>query len=196
MAAPEGGHESLRRGCLKGRFVVHRSNDFCNCEKFDFDCKNCNRTPGEMQKVSTLRLDAFLPYRLSIASNRVSDVIATAYRTLFGLKIPEWRLVAVLAEGGAMSQQALCGRTCMDKVTVSRAAIALAERALVTREPNPDDQRSHLLTLSETGWALYEQVAPKALELEKQLFETLSGEERAQLRAILERLETVAAKFG
>ena len=40
----------------------------------------------------------FLPYRLSIASNVVSDAIATTYHALFGLRIPEWRLVAVIAE--------------------------------------------------------------------------------------------------
>ncbi|MEI9850896.1 MAG: MarR family transcriptional regulator [Sphingomonas sp.] len=141
---------------------------------------------------TTLKLDEFLPYRLSVASNAVSDAIATAYRTLFGLRIPEWRLVAVLAEDGALSQQALCGRTRMDKVTVSRAAIALSDRGLVTRTPNPDDQRSHLLTLSGAGRALYEQVAPKALELERRIFEGISPGEQARLRATLERLEAAA----
>ena len=141
---------------------------------------------------TALKLDAFLPYRLSIVSNTVSDAVATAYRTLFGLRIPEWRLVTVLAEGGAMSQQALCGRTRMDKVTVSRAAIALAERGLIQRAANPEDQRSHLLTLSKDGWALYEQVVPKALDLERRIFATLSDDERRQLHAMLERIEAAA----
>ena len=142
--------------------------------------------------MTTLKLDQFLPYRLSIASNAVSDAIATAYRTLFGLRIPEWRLVAVIAEDGAMSQQALCGRTRMDKVTVSRAAIALADRGLIAREANPDDQRSHLLTLTREGWALYEQVSPKALELEQRIFEGIDGEELARFSAMLDRLEAAA----
>lgn len=142
--------------------------------------------------MSTLKLDDFLPYRLSIASNAVSDAVATAYRNLFGLRIPEWRLVTVLAEGGAMSQQALCGRTRMDKVTVSRAAIALADRGLIARAANPGDQRSHLLTLSQEGAALYEQVAPKALELERRMFDGFSQAEREQLLAMLKRVETVA----
>jgi len=142
--------------------------------------------------MSTLKLDDFLPYRLSIASNAVSDAVATAYRTLFGLRIPEWRLVAVLAEGGAMSQQALCGRTRMDKVTVSRAAIALAGRGLIVRTTNPGDQRSHLLTLSPDGRALYAQVAPKAIELEKRVFQGFTAGERAQLRAMLDRIEAAA----
>jgi len=144
---------------------------------------------------TTLKLDEFLPYRLSIASNAVSDAVATAYRTLFGLRIPEWRLMAVLAEDGAMSQQALCGRTRMDKVTVSRAAIALADRGLIARATNPEDQRSHLLTLSGQGWALYEQIAPKAIELERRIFAGFSQEERDQLGSMLERLEEATARL-
>lgn len=139
--------------------------------------------------MSGLKLDHFLPYRLSIASNAVSDAVATAYRTLFGLRIPEWRLIAVLAEGGNMSQQALCGRTRMDKVTVSRAAIALADRGLIARASNPGDQRSHLLALSDQGWALYQQVAPKALELEQRIFAGFTAAERERLQEMLSRVE-------
>ncbi len=43
-----------------------------------------------------LNLDNFLPYRLSIASNALSERIAAEYQNRFGLKIPEWRLMAVL----------------------------------------------------------------------------------------------------
>lgn len=145
--------------------------------------------------MSVLTLDDFLPYRLSIASNAVSDAVAGAYRNLFGLRIPEWRLVAVLAEGGNMSQQALCGRTRMDKVTVSRAAIALAERGLIARASNPEDQRSHLLTLTQEGWALYEQISPKALAFEQRILAGFSEEERVQLKAMLERLEAAVEAF-
>ena len=48
---------------------------------------------------TSLRLDAFLPFRLSFTSNLVSERVAGTYRALFDLSIPEWRLVAVIAEG-------------------------------------------------------------------------------------------------
>ena len=70
---------------------------------------------------SALRLDGYLPYRLSVASNAVSRLIARAYEDRFGLTIPQWRLIAVLAEDGPLTQQAIGSRTVMDKVTVSRA---------------------------------------------------------------------------
>ncbi|OYY90987.1 MAG: MarR family transcriptional regulator [Sphingomonas sp. 28-66-16] len=146
--------------------------------------------------MTKLKLDKFLPYRLSMASNRVSSAVATAYQSLFALKIPEWRLIAVIAEGEAMTQQALGAATQMDKVTVSRAAIALVDRGLVVRAANPDDQRSHLLSLSAEGQALYEAVAPKALALEAAVFGGFSGQEMAQFAAMLERIEAAAASLA
>jgi len=145
--------------------------------------------------MTTLKLDQFLPYRLSIVSNRVSAAVASTYQALFGLKIPEWRLVAIIAETEGATQQALGLATRMDKVTVSRAAATLVERGLVERRPNATDQRSHLLSLTDAGRTLYENVAPKALELEAQVFAGFTKAEIASFRAMLDRLETSAAPF-
>ena len=139
-----------------------------------------------------LRLDGFLPYRLSVTSNAVSDVIANAYHALFGLSIPEWRIVAILAERDRISQFDLCAVAHMDKVTVSRAAIKLVERGLVQRAPNLDDKRSHLLSLTPDGRALYEQVVPKALAVEDALIANFSSKEVKQLMNLLARLHRSA----
>ena len=139
-----------------------------------------------------LVLDDFLPYRLSYTSNLVSDRIAEQYRALFGLRIAEWRLVAVIAENDAISQQSICDRTGMDKVTVSRAAIALADRGLVERAAHPDDGRSHMLRLSRSGHALYADIAPKALELERRIFGGFEPDELARFTAMLRRIDAIA----
>jgi DNA-binding MarR family transcriptional regulator len=139
-----------------------------------------------------LSLDRFMPFRLSVVSNVVSDAIASTYQSMFGLRIPEWRLVAVIAESDGLSQQQLGARTRMDKVTVSRAAIALAERGLIERRGNPADQRSHLLSLTPDGRRLYEQVAPKALEMEARIFGGLDQAELARFRDVLDRVEAAA----
>lgn len=140
-----------------------------------------------------LLLDAFLPYRLSIASNLVSETIARAYARLFGLSIPQWRLVAVLAETGGATQQALVQRTRMDKVTVSRAAAALVNRELVRRLDTQKDRRSRLLVLSSAGKSLHADVAPQALRLETQLFRGFAREELARFSDALARVEAAAA---
>jgi DNA-binding MarR family transcriptional regulator len=136
-----------------------------------------------------LHLDRFLPYLLSVTSNRVSERIARTYESLFGLSIPEWRLIAVIAEAEPITQAEIGERTRMDKVTVSRAAIALSDRGLLERSPNAADRRSHHLGLSPAGRALYEQVAPKALELEQRIFARFSAAELAQLTQMLRRID-------
>ena len=146
--------------------------------------------------VRRLVLDDFIPYRLSVTSNLVSDSIARAYESLFGLTIPEWRLVAVIAETGGITQQAIGAKTLMDKVTVSRAAIALVGRGLLARRDNPEDRRSHLLELTDAGRDLYAVVAPKALDLESRIFDVFDPQEVAQFVAMLRRIESVTLDIG
>ncbi len=143
-----------------------------------------------------LALDDFIPYRLSVTSNLVSDSIARTYESLFGLTIPEWRLVAVIAETGGVTQQAIGAKTLMDKVTVSRAAIALVDRGLLARQANPEDRRSHLLELTDAGRDLYAAVAPKALDLESRIFAAFEPAEVAQFIDMLRRIEAVTIAVG
>jgi DNA-binding MarR family transcriptional regulator len=137
----------------------------------------------------TLNLDDFIPFRLSFTSNLVSERIARAYDVLFGLSIPEWRLVAVVAETGGISQRAIGDRTRMDKVTVSRAAIALVERGVLARQANPGDRRSHLLVLTDAGRALHAAIAPEAIALEQRIFAEFTPAEIDGFVTMLRRID-------
>lgn len=149
-----------------------------------------------MPDTDRLVLDTFLPYRLSIASNLVSNAVARIYQSLFGLSVPEWRVVAVVAETEALTQQMIGQRTHMDKVTVSRAAIALERRGLVERLANARDGRSQQLHLTPSGRDLYANVAPKAKQIERQLFRDFSSQERAALESLLRKVETAALSLA
>jgi len=139
-----------------------------------------------------LRLDGYLPYRLSVASNAVSRLIARAYEDRFGLTIPQWRLIAVLAEKGPLTQQAIGACTVMDKVTVSRATQGLVKRRLVQRAPHDVDGRSHRLALSRTGERLYAEISPVALKYEARLLQHFDPEAIASLKQCLQQLERAA----
>jgi DNA-binding MarR family transcriptional regulator len=141
-----------------------------------------------------LKLEDFLPYRLSLAANAVSQAIARAYERPFRLKVHEWRLIAVLGEGGELTQQELVGRTKMDKVTVSRAAQALERRRLLLRVPHAEDGRSLRLSLTAEGRRVYACVAPSTLELESEVLGGLTARDVAELKATLRRLEEAAAR--
>ena len=148
--------------------------------------------PAIEASAADLKLADYLPYRLSVAANAVSDLIAKSYQARFGLSIPQWRLIAVLAETGPLTQQALCAQTVMDKVAVSRAAAALVERKLIARAANKADGRSHRLGLTAEGRALYADVAPSALAHEVSLLEDFSPFEVQTAHSLLRRLEAAA----
>jgi DNA-binding MarR family transcriptional regulator len=130
----------------------------------------------------------FLPYRLAVTSNAVSGHIAGEYGERFGLKIPEWRIMAILGDTGALTQRDLVRATLMDKVTVNRACKVLDDRGFLRRSPNAADGRSHHLELTEEGFALYQQIWPQAYAAYERIFAALNPRETERLREILDKL--------
>ena len=147
---------------------------------------------------STLELDLghFLPYRLSVLSNTVSTAIAGAYARRFGLTIPQWRVIAVLARAPGLSAAAVAGRTAMDKVAVSRAVAGLIRAGRVRRAMARSDRRRSMLTLTTRGRVVYARIVPWALEYERRLLAELSAPERAQFNLMLARLQRRARLLG
>ena len=141
------------------------------------------------------RLSDFLPYQMSISANMVSDMVAQQYRARFALKIPEWRIMAVLGDAGAMTQRQLVGATRMDKVAVNRACKVLEERRLIQRNPNAQDGRSHHLELTGTGRQMHGEIMPLALGIEQRLFAVLSAQERKDFKAMLARINQQVLKL-
>jgi DNA-binding MarR family transcriptional regulator len=143
-----------------------------------------------------LRLEAFVPYRLSLLSNTVSAAIAGAYAARFRLSIPEWRVMAVLGLEPGLSAAQVAERTAMDKVAVSRAVTGLLRSRRVLRALADADRRRSVLKLSRAGEEVYWRVIPFARRYEQQLLEDFSASERAQLDQLLTRLLKKARSLG
>jgi DNA-binding MarR family transcriptional regulator len=140
-----------------------------------------------------LVLEEFLPYRLSILSNRVSRAIARRYAKTFGLTIPEWRVIAVLGRRPGLTAKEIAEATEMDKVAVSRAVARLTASRRVAARADHADARRQLLALTREGESVHARIAPIALASEQKLLAALDARERTQLDALIDRL-LVAAK--
>ncbi|AWW73936.1 MarR family transcriptional regulator [Erythrobacter sp. KY5] len=156
--------------------------------------------PEQAAHTAEYQLSAFLPYQLSIASNAVSALISERYRKRFGLKVTEWRVMAVLGDAGLrgefLTQRDLTEATLMDKVAVNRACKVLEERGLIARATNESDGRSHLLELTGEGQGIHREVMPLAKATELELLEGLSPAEENTLRKMLERVRRRAADLS
>lgn len=141
-----------------------------------------------MNDHSPLKLERFLPYRLSILSNTVSQAIAREYQQQFNLSMTEWRVMAVLARFDAVSAREVAERTAMDKVAVSRALARLVDGGRVSRGTYDGDKRRSVLSLTDAGWDIHDTVAPLARQHERDVLALLDEDERAALKRILDKL--------
>jgi len=135
-----------------------------------------------------LQLEHFLPYRLSILSNTISQAIADDYQRRHDISMTEWRVMAVLARYAGLSAREVAERTAMDKVAVSRALARLVEAGRVDRAVHDNDKRRSVLNLSGAGWAIHDEVAPMARAREREVLAKLDAEERVWLTRILDKL--------
>jgi len=141
-----------------------------------------------MPERDILDLEHFLPYRLSVLSNRISQDIARLYADRFGLGVTEWRVLAVLGRYPGLSASELAERTAMDKVAVSRAVASLLADGRITRDTHDADRRRSVLELSDEGKRVYAEVAPAALAYERRLLANFAAEDRAALSRLIDLL--------
>lgn len=138
----------------------------------------------------TLRLSAFVPFRLNRLADAVSEHLAAIYRGRSALEVAEWRIVATVGQERRCTAQFIAASTRMHKTRVSRAIAQLLARGLLERTASPRDRRALQLRLTAAGRRLYAQLVPLALAREEALLGCLSPSERRAFLAALARLES------
>jgi DNA-binding MarR family transcriptional regulator len=132
-------------------------------------------------------LSSFLPYQLAVASSRISREFSERYKREFGLSIPEWRVLAHLAQSDAVSVREIHERVDMDKSKVSRAAARLESSGLIEKRENPEDRRLLDMRLTAKGRDLIARIVPIADAYQAQLT-ALLGPHAEGFRTGLQRL--------
>jgi len=142
-----------------------------------------------------LKLEHFLPYQLNVVSSLVSQALSRVYARRYGIGVPEWRVVVTLGQYGVMTAKAVGAHTHMHKTKVSRAVTLLEKRRLVTRRANRDDMREAFLSLTAAGRAVYEEVAPHALDFARRLTEILAPGDREAFDRAIKQLTARSAEL-
>jgi DNA-binding MarR family transcriptional regulator len=135
-----------------------------------------------------LELENFLPYRLSVLAQIVSESLHDLYAGPFQLTVTQWRVMAALGRFAPLTASDVGQRIVMDKVAVSRAVAGLMQRGLVERATDRKDRRRASLKLSTRGRAMHSRIVPIALAYEKRLYEALPDDERQQFDWLAECL--------
>ena len=145
--------------------------------------------PHPLQAPSqALALESFLPYRLSVLAQVVSQALHDLYAGPFDLAVTEWRVMAALGRFAPLTASEVGQRIVMDKVAVSRAVSGLMKRGLVERATDKADRRRASLRLSARGRAMHARIVPIALGYEARLYEALNADEARVFNTLADRL--------
>lgn len=138
--------------------------------------------------LQALDLENFLPYRLSVLAQLVSESLHDLYAAPFGLSVTQWRVMAALGRFAPLTASDVGQRIVMDKVAVSRAVAGLMKRGLIERATDLNDRRRASLRLSAQGLAMYAEIVPLALGYEERLYAALAPEDRRTLNVLCDQL--------
>ena len=142
-----------------------------------------------------LKLEQFLPYQLNVVANLVSQALSRVYARRYRIGVPEWRVLVTLGQYGVMTGNAIGAHTHMHKTKVSRAVALLEKRRLLVRRANRADMRESFLSLTAPGRAIYEELAPHALEFARRLTDILSPSDRDAFYRALQQITDRSAQL-
>jgi DNA-binding MarR family transcriptional regulator len=146
----------------------------------------------------TLDLERYVPAFITFIANKLSNSATVFYQKNFGVNVTEWRIMSLLAIEPGIPASRICHVIGFDKGPVSRTLAALQKRGLVAIRTDPNDGRSHSISLTPRGRATHDKIIVAALERERRLLSCLDEKEREVLidllRRLHENLEAVTAQ--
>jgi DNA-binding MarR family transcriptional regulator len=152
-------------------------------------------TPSAALDGAPLKLEQFLPYQLNVVAALVSEALSRVYAQRYRIGIPEWRVLVTLGQFGVMTGKAIGAHTHMHKTKVSRAVALLEKRKLLARRSNRADMRESFLSLTGAGQAIYEELAPHALDFARRLTEILTPSDRDAFQRALQQITDRSAQL-
>lgn len=128
-----------------------------------------------------------IPGRLHRLATHLEREIQRVFNDL-GLPPGGFDVLATLRRSGPpyrLSPNDLLSWSMVTSGTMTNRIDQLEKAGLVRREANPEDRRSVLITLTDTGHAVTDQALARHLDNERQLLAPLDAEQRDQLAALL-----------
>ncbi|WP_163576158.1 MarR family winged helix-turn-helix transcriptional regulator [Halomonas faecis] len=129
-----------------------------------------------------------LPGNLLRRCHQISVAIFLRKCEEYNLTQLQYVVLSALDEKGPLDQITLGGHTALDRNTVAVVVRKLEERGLVTRQRNPEDRRSMIVTLTPEGETLRMEAEPAVLQTQDEILGPLTEEERETLCSLLQRM--------
>jgi MarR family transcriptional regulator, lower aerobic nicotinate degradation pathway regulator len=138
--------------------------------------------------MSTLKRVADRPtWLLSRANARAQAILTEAFATT-GVRGYHFRMLAALDQYGPSSQAELGRATGIDRSDVVAMLDDLTSWGLARRDPDPDDRRRNVVSITEDGLARLAELDAVVAGVQDAVLEPLSSTERKTLLRLLRKL--------
>jgi len=147
-----------------------------------------------------LKVNEFLTFHLLRLSSLAKASVAKVYLDPAGLSVPEWRLLASVANYSPLPFSDITAMTTMDKGQVSRTLRSAQAKGLVETELVSADRRGLgegglsssisrvIVRITPAGRELYDKVMPIAQDYQAGMLNVMSVEERRVLLDVLQKV--------
>ncbi len=135
-------------------------------------------------------------YRIAFLTNFYREPLLRDMEQQYGIIRPEWTVLICLVFRDGLNPRDIREITEQPRNTISRATTTLANKGMITREPDPNDARRTILRLTEKGRAVYEKIMPSYVEKERRMLACLSPKELDTLDGLLDKLARTTPEWA
>lgn len=133
-------------------------------------------------------LDRTMTYRLHLLNKITDQDSHNTYLQDAGLSLSDARCLATIGSFEPLSVKDLAQQANLDKGQASRAAQALVDQGLVSKQDSAADGRGVVLGLTATGRRAWARTMALINQRNQQIFGCLDATEQATLSAVFDRL--------
>ena len=136
-----------------------------------------------------LKLHDLINVKLNVVNVKMSRQVGQTVHKLADLRLPEWRILALLAEAGSLSQADIRSQIGMDKGQISRTVKSMFKSELISSETVEGKSRNIRLDLTDKGREVHRKVDIMMERRNNELLASLSSDQQGSLYEGLEILE-------
>ena len=141
-----------------------------------------------MTEAKLWRNPCWLTYRLNYLALRYNVPLYSWVEATYGLSRPEFVVIYSLGLKNGAYARDIGASSGFPQNTLSRAIHKLVRLKLIAREPDPDDGRRFLLTLTQAGRDLFEAALPRFVDYEHLMLAALSADEQRTLSDLMAKM--------
>jgi DNA-binding MarR family transcriptional regulator len=128
-------------------------------------------------------------FLLDRTARRVKQYAKQRFRELgWSITVDQWAVIKQLHDKGELNQRELAELTFKDHPTMTRIIDLLSTKQLILRKPHPEDRRSFIIALTDTGEALVKDCLPEVQSIRMKAWENLSESDFKEFKRILDSI--------